>query len=128
VDKLNQIKSFSGRHHNLLNRYRISVLQRICSVCRKYTPVISLFLTYDRVCNRRNTTGTAWGAETAYHSGAHEFTPGLSGVRDSLVFCVVFYRSLHVLFLLAIVLSVIRFIGIFKHYLSKRSKQLSVLL
>jgi hypothetical protein len=69
----------------------------LCVAKDMYTLVISLFLTYDRVCNRRNTTGTAWGAETDYHSGAHEFTPGLSGVRDSLVFCVVFYNAIAVI-------------------------------
>ena len=42
-------------------------------------------------------------------SGAPTFTPGFSGTRvaQSLVFCVVFCRSLLVLYLLAIVLSVL---------------------
>ena len=35
------------------------------------------------------------GAGTAYHSGAHEFTPVYSGVcvAQSFVFCIVFCRS-----------------------------------
>ena len=47
------------------------------------------------------------GAGSTYLPGSHEFTPVFSGVRcaRSLVFCVVFCRSLFVLFLLAIVLS-----------------------
>jgi len=37
-------------------------------------------MTYHRVCNYINTTGATSGAGTAYPSGAHEFTPGFSGV------------------------------------------------
>jgi hypothetical protein len=36
-------------------------------------------MTFPRVCNTNNTTGTTSGAGTAYPSGTHEFTPG--GVR-----------------------------------------------
>ena len=48
---------------------------------------------------------------TVNPSGAPEFIPGFSGVRvaQSLVFCVMYCRSLFVLFLLAIVLSVLFF-------------------
>jgi hypothetical protein len=36
-----------------------------------------------RVCNWSNTTGVVSGAgTTSYPSGAHEFTPGFSGVRS----------------------------------------------
>jgi hypothetical protein len=51
------------------------------------------------------------GTETSYPSGAPEFTPVSSEVHvaRSLVFCVVFCGSLFELFLLAIVLSVLRF-------------------
>ena len=50
-------------------------------------------------------------ARTAYPTGAHEFTPGFSGIRvaRSLVFCVVICTSLFVLlsdFLFAVVLCV----------------------
>ena len=47
------------------------------------------------------------GAGTAIPSEAHEFTPGCSCVARSLVFCVVFCRSLFVLFLLASSLSAV---------------------
>ena len=50
---------------------------------------------------------------TAYRSGVHEFTLVLSriGVPPSFVFCVMLCRSLFVLLLLAIVLSVLRFMA-----------------
>ena len=72
---------------------------RICFTSRKDFTVLSSFMTYDRVCNQGNTTGVTSGARTAYPSEAPEFTPGFSGVRvaRSLVFCVVFCRSLFVL-------------------------------
>jgi hypothetical protein len=64
-----------------------------------------------RVCNKSNTTSVICGAGTAHSSGAHEFTPGFSGIRvaRSLVFCVVICTSLFVLlsdFLFAVVLCV----------------------
>jgi len=63
------------------------------------------------------------GAGTSCPSGAHEFTPGFSGervTRSLVMFC----RSLFVLFLLAIVMSGLRFtdsdypFGIFKLFLN----------
>jgi len=56
-----------------------------------------------------NTTDATSGAGTAYPSGAPEFTPFFSAVRvtRSLVLFLMFCRSLFVLFLLAIVLSVL---------------------
>jgi hypothetical protein len=36
-------------------------------------------MTYHRVCDKSNTTGTTCGAGTAYLSGAHEFIPVLVG-------------------------------------------------
>jgi hypothetical protein len=68
------------------------------------------WLIYNRVFNKSNTTGVTCGWGSPYPSGAPEFTPAFSGVRvtRSLVFCVVFCRSLFVLFLLTIVLSVLR--------------------
>ena len=55
-----------------------------------------------------NTAAVMWD-RTANPSGAHEFTPSLSGVRvaRSVVFCVEFCRSLFVLCLLAIAFSVL---------------------
>jgi hypothetical protein len=54
-------------------------------------------------------TGASSGAGTAYPSEALEFTPVFSEVRAtrSLVLCGMFCRSLFVLFLFAIVLSVL---------------------
>jgi hypothetical protein len=62
----------------------------------------------DKVCrhslcgqrNKRNTTGATGGAGATYPSGAPVFTPILRGVRvaRSLVVCVMFCRSLFVLF------------------------------
>ena len=57
-------------------------------------------MTYHDVCNKINTTGTASGAFSEVC------------VAQSLVFCIIFYRSLFVLFLLAF--------GIFKLFLSKQ--------
>ena len=63
-----------------------------CSTCRKHFSVLSSFMTYHRIYNKINTTGTTSGAGTAYHSGALGFTTGFSGVRvtQSLVLCVHF--------------------------------------
>jgi hypothetical protein len=49
-----------------------------------------------------STTGATCGAETASPCEAHEFTPVCSGVRVSRfsVFCIMFCRSLFVLFLI----------------------------
>jgi hypothetical protein len=69
-------------------------------------------MTYHRVCNHINMTGSTSGAGTVYPSGAPEFNPGYSGFRfaRSLVcFMCMFCRSLFFLlyiFRLAIVLSV----------------------
>ena len=61
------------------------------------------------VDNKSNKTGATCGALTAYPSGAHAFTPDFNGARvaQSLGLCAMFYRSLFVLFLLAIVFSVL---------------------
>ena len=105
---------------------RVSVSQ--CSVCRNHNPALSSFMTYHRVCNKSDTTGVTCGAWPVHPSGAPEFTPVFSWVRvaESVVFCVMFCRSLFVLLyfffwplcclsfghcvvcLLAIVLSVLR--------------------
>jgi len=42
----------------------------------KVNLVLSSFMTYHWVCNKRNTMGTTCGAGTAYPSGTSEFTPG----------------------------------------------------
>ena len=60
-----------------------------------------------------NTTDATNGVGTSYPSGAPDFIPGFQDVRfaQSLVFCVVFCRSLlcpFVVFIVAIVFSVLR--------------------
>ena len=55
---------------------------------------------YQRLCNKSNTTDSRYRAGTTYPSGAPEVTPIYSGYRvaRSLVICVVFCRTLFVLF------------------------------
>ena len=68
-----------GRHHHLVNRYRISVSQITTGVShsrRNQFQVLSPFITYHRVWNSSNPTGANSVAGTADSSGAHEFTPG----------------------------------------------------
>ena len=87
--------------------------QLICSICRIHNSALSSFMTYHRVCNKSNTTGSTCGAGTAYTSGAPEFTTGYQWgfCFPILSFSGVFCRSLFVLcrpfFCLAIVLSVL---------------------
>jgi hypothetical protein len=66
-----------GHHHDLVDRYRISVSQwsLICSTYRKHCTVLYLFTTYYRVCNYINTTGATNGSGSTDPSVAHEFTP-----------------------------------------------------
>ena len=45
------LRKLHGRHHDLVDRYGISVSPRICSTCRKHFPVLSSCMTYHRVCN-----------------------------------------------------------------------------
>ena len=49
---------------------------RIWSTCHKHFQVLSSFMTYRRLCNWSNKTGTTSGTGTAYHFGAPEFIPG----------------------------------------------------
>ena len=45
------------------------------SVCHYHNPVLSSFMTYHRICNKRNTTGVTRGAGIAYyHCGGYELT------------------------------------------------------
>ena len=96
------LQELFGRHHYLVNRYRTSVSQILMPVMdiyfvfRNHNPDLSLFKTYHQVCNKSNTTGAKCGAETAYPLRAPEFIPGFCRVcvAQSLVFCVVFCRSL----------------------------------
>jgi hypothetical protein len=66
--------------------YQCHKWPRICSLCRNHNPVLSSFISYQRMFD------TTYA--TAYLS---EFTPGLwFCVARCLVFCVVYYRSLFV--------------------------------
>ena len=69
------LRKFSGRHHDLVNHYELSV-SRICSTCRKHFPVLSSFMTYYWICSYSNTTGATSGAGAAYPSRA----PELNGI------------------------------------------------
>ena len=81
-------------HHDLVSRQRISGSLRMCSVCGNHKPVLSSFMTYHRVSNVCNTTIATSGAENAFSSGAPKF---ITGITQSLAFCVEFSRSLLVL-------------------------------
>jgi hypothetical protein len=65
------LRKFYGRHHDLIDRYGISVSQMT-----KHMFHISSFVSSHRVCNYIYTTGVTSGAGTGYPSGAHEFIPG----------------------------------------------------
>ena len=84
-------RTFYVRHHDLVDRYGISVSQMT-------TDMFHFF-------NQINTTGASSGAGTAYPSGARDFTPGFQW-GSCYSFCS-FMCMLFVLFLLAIVLSVL---------------------
>jgi hypothetical protein len=62
------LRKVYGCHHDLGNRYRVSVSQMIT--------VVSSFMIYHRVCNRTNMTGITCGAGTEYPSRATEITSG----------------------------------------------------
>jgi hypothetical protein len=90
-------------------QYQCHKWSRIYSTCRKYFSVLSLFMTFHRVCRKSNTTGDTNGAGTTYPSGPPKFTPVVRVAR-SLFFSVVIYRSLFILvsfFLLTVVLSIL---------------------
>jgi hypothetical protein len=87
---------------NLITIYFLRSHQNFCT-CKKFNWKISY---------KSNTTGAISHAGSSYPFGAPKFTQVVSGVyvAPSLVFCVMFCRSLFVLFvlfLLAIVLSIL---------------------
>ena len=61
------LRTFYGRHHDLVDRYRISVSQMTADMFHFF--------------NQINTTSVPSGAGTAHSSGARDFTPAFSGVR-----------------------------------------------
>ena len=92
VKLMSLLRKLYGRHHDLVNRYRISVWQKICSVCRNQNAFFFSRMTYHQVCNKSNTTGATNGAGTVYPSGARSSSPVFSGIRvtRSLVLYVCF--------------------------------------
>jgi hypothetical protein len=119
------LRKYYGRHHDLINRYRISITNE-----HRYIPpvvsnslVLSSFMTCHQICSYSNMMGVTSGARTAYPSGAPEFAATVTwwvslmeqelltlpehlnspsvfiGVRvaRSLVFCVAFSGSLLIL-------------------------------
>jgi hypothetical protein len=109
------LRMFYGRYHDLVNRYGISVSQMTTDMFPfdvitirsfPHSLLITEFVT--RVSRR------VPHVEQELHHGGH--------VARSLGFCVMFYRSLFVLFFLAIVLYVLRLkvsdypFGIFKPF------------
>jgi hypothetical protein len=69
---------FCGRHHDLVDRYGISVSQMTTDMFHLslHFPVLSSFITYHQVCNYFNTTGATSGARDAYPSGTLVFLKG----------------------------------------------------
>ena len=87
------LRKFYSRHPWLtVLEYLCHKWPLICSTCRNHFPVLSSFMTYFRVCNWINTTGTTSGAGTAYLPEHLSSPPVFSGVRVSwsLVLCVSF--------------------------------------
>ena len=64
------LRKLYGSHHDLVDRYGISVSQITTNmfVCRKHNPVLSSLMTYHRVYSKSNMTGAISGAGTAYPS------------------------------------------------------------
>ena len=86
---------------------------RITSTFRKYFPIVSSFMTQHMVCNQSNTTGATSDAATVCPSGAPEVTPSCQWDSSCSIIsflCIVLQTVVcpFVLFLLAIVLSVLR--------------------
>ena len=71
-----RMKTMFGRHHDLVNRLCLK-WSRMCSVYRHHNTVLFSFMTNHRVCNKSNTTGVTFRAETPYP----DFTPIFNGVR-----------------------------------------------
>ena len=79
--------------------YLCSKCSRIYSFCSNNYAVFSSFMTY-HVCNKSNTTGAICGAGIVTHTEHLSSTSVFDGVHvaQSLFFCVIFCRSVFVLF------------------------------
>jgi hypothetical protein len=78
---MSSLWKFYGRHHDLVDRYKISVLQM--TICHNHFPVLSSFMTYHRVCDHISTTGVTSGATIAYPSEHLNLPPDFSEVRGT---------------------------------------------
>ena len=75
--KYHHFESFMVSSMTLLNdtEYHCHKWGLICFFCRNRNPVFLSFVTYLRVCNKSNMTGSTYGAGSAYPSRILEFTP-----------------------------------------------------
>jgi hypothetical protein len=87
--KKSSLRKCYGHHHDLVDRYIISVSQwsPICSTYRKHCTVHYSFTTYYWVCNHIYTTSVTNGSGSTDPSGAPEFTPVGSGIHVTRPFC-----------------------------------------
>ena len=83
----------------IITQYLHHKWPRIGFVRRNHNYFFSSFTTYHRFCSKNNSTGTTSGAGNPNPSEASEFTPDFCEIEvvQSLIFCVVFCRSLFVL-------------------------------
>ena len=88
IELISSLRKFDGRHHGLVNRYRIAVSQMTTDIlCVSNTlSVLSSFMTYYRVCIYHYDTSGTSGAGNDYPSGAHTVFCGVH-VFPSLVWC-----------------------------------------
>jgi hypothetical protein len=92
------LQELFGRHHYLVNRYRTSVSQIIMPVMdiyfvfRNHNPGLSSFMTYHTVCNKSSMMVPIMEQKLITLSEHPSSSPVC--VAQSLVFCVVFCRSL----------------------------------
>jgi len=91
------LRKFYGRHHELVDRYEVSVSQMtqdLFSLSWCFLVYLTSFVTFywTFTIALSSTTGATSGAGTAYPSGTPEFTPGFwwGSCYSFLVFCVVF--------------------------------------
>ena len=87
------LRKFYGRHHDLVDRYGISVSQMTTDTFH----LSKHFMTYHLVCNQINMMGVISGAGASYPSGTSEFILGFQWGSCYPIYR--FYRSLFVLYI-----------------------------
>ena len=99
VELKSSLRKYNSSHHDLDNRYEISVWQMTTDIVSGYhNPVLSSFMTYHMIVDKGNTKQLHVGQQRPLLP-EHLCPPLLlSGVRvvQSSVFCVVFYWPLSV--------------------------------